>query len=346
MAVDPTRRLVMSGLAATPLTACATPSRNASERSMVQVNLTAAPLPPPPPPSAAQPESDGALRTGFDAIRRMTVQTMIDGSGPYAFVVDTGANRSVLSAEIAEALNLETSGQALVHGIAGVLPSRTAHVHQLAVGNLVSRRLKMPVLPRRYLGADGLLGVDVLANRRATIDFANQVFTLEPPRSRGNAGSRIGRTPRPEEVVVEARQRFGQLTIVNAEVGGVRLTAFLDSGAETTVGNSVLRDALLGRPGLTDVRRTQVELVSVTGQLVGGELAVVPPLRLGGIRLGNLSCVFADLHTFKIWGLTDRPAMLIGVDVMRHFDSITLDFAQSDVTFRSKTFARNVNVTG
>ena len=107
-----------------------------------------------------------------------------------------------------------------------------------------------------------------------------------------------------------------------------------------------LRDALLGRPGVLTARRTQVELVSATGQLVGGELAVAPPLRLGGVRLGNLSCVFADLHTFKIWDLTDRPAMLIGVDVMRHFDSITLDFAQSDVTFRSKAFARNLNAAG
>ncbi|MES2033012.1 MAG: retroviral-like aspartic protease family protein [Pseudomonadota bacterium] len=340
MTRDLTRRLMMGGLAAAPLAGCATGARRPSEPATVQVNLTAAPLPPPP-PSVAGAEADGALRTGFDAVRRMTVKTMIDESGPYAFVVDTGANRSVLSAEIADALTLPTSGQAMVHGIAGVLPSRTTTVRRLTVGNLVSRRVKMPVLPRGYLGADGLLGVDVLANRRATMDFANQVFTLEPPRARDNAGSRIGKDPLPGEVVVDAKQRFGQLTIVNAEMGGVPLTAFLDSGAEITVGNTVLRDALLGRPGVLGARRTQVELVSATGQLVGGELAVAPPLRLGGVRLGNLTCVFADLHTFRIWDLTDRPAMLIGVDVMRHFDSITLDFAQSDVTFRSKAFARN-----
>lgn len=341
-----TRRLLLGGLAAVPLASCA--ALGPAPVAEVQVNLASGGLPPPP-PGAEQGEADGAVRTGFDAVRRMTVEAMIDGQGPYRFVVDTGANRSVLAAEVAEALGLKSSGQAMVHGIAGILPSSTTLVKTLEVGGLISRRVKMPVLPRRYLGADGLLGVDVLARRRATLDFEHQTFSLASPASRTTLARAA--PPKPDvargvEIVVPARQRFGQLTIVDAELGGVKLTAFLDSGAEITVGNSVLRDMIVGRPGLFDGRLTQVELVSATGQLVAGELASVPPLRLGGVRMGNLSCVFADLHTFRIWQLDDRPALLIGVDVMRHFDSIELDFAQSNVTFRSKQFGRTVNTGG
>ena len=116
----------------------------------------------------------------------------------------------------------------------------------------------------------------------------------------------------PAVVIVPARQRFGQLTIVDAEVNGVPVTAFLDSGAETTVGNLALRDAVMIRePGLR-AQVIVVQLVSATGQMVSGELSRIPPLRLGGLRIGNLSCVFADLHTFRIWDLLDRPAILVG----------------------------------
>ena len=339
------RRALLAGLAAAPLAACAA----GPGRSLVQVNLTSADLPPPPLSDAGQPEADGAVRTGFDAVRRMTVETMVDGTGPYRFVVDTGANRSVLSTEVADALGLVASGQTIVHGIAGALPSTTVTVKALAIGGLLSRRVRMPVLPRRFLAADGLLGVDVLAHRRATLDFKNQRFSLatgaDPVQVTRGKDTRIA-PEGPEAVIVPARHRFGQLTIVDAEIGGVALTAFLDSGAENTVGNTALRRALGNRQGILAERLQQVELVSATGQLVAGELSTVPPLRLGGVKLGNLTCVFADLHTFRIWGLDKTPALLIGVDVMRHFDSIEMNFAKRHVVFRSSQFARTVNTAG
>ncbi|MDO9474094.1 MAG: retroviral-like aspartic protease family protein [Caulobacter sp.] len=335
-----TRRSMIGGLAALPLVGCA--SAAVRERDVVQVNLTRAL----PPGAMTAAEGDAAVRTSFDAVSRMTLAVMVNGSGPYRFVVDTGANRSVLSTEVATALDLEPSGRAMVHGIAGVLPSPTVRVQSLGIGGLVSRRVSMPVLDRRFLGADGLLGVDVMANRRAILDFRGQTFTLaagDDPRNFA-AVPQIGRDAT-DAIVVQARHRFGQLTIVDAEIGGVKLTAFLDSGAENTVGNPALRDALLGRGALNE-RFAQVELVSATGQLAAGEVATVPPLRLGGVRLGNMACVFADLHTFRIWDLDDRPALLIGVDVMRHFDSIELNFRERLVKFRSSQFGRTINTAG
>ena len=69
--------------------------------------------------------------------------------------------------------------------------------------------------------------------------------------------------------------------------------------------------------------------------LIGRLRERLPGLRLGGLRIGNLSCVFADLHTFKIWDLVDRPAILIGMDVMRHFKTIELDFGRREVVFET-----------
>ncbi|MDZ4371858.1 MAG: retroviral-like aspartic protease family protein [Phenylobacterium sp.] len=289
-------------------------------------------------PSAV--EGDQAqLGAGADLARRMTVPVRVDGQGPYPFVVDTGANRSVLAAELAAELGLPSVGEAEVHGIAGVEPAPIALVQRLSVGDIALRRLRAPLLPRARLGADGLLGVDALKDRRVRLDFRENRLIVG---SRRGFDLELGTTTsraRPEaldsEIVVPARFRFGQLIIIDADVGGRPVTCFLDSGSQNTVGNLALRRELEGVAPRFMAQREVVHLVSATGQTASGESAPLPGLRLGGLRIGNLSAVFADLHVFRIWDLLDAPAILLGVDVMRHFSSIDLDFSRKRVIFRT-----------
>jgi hypothetical protein len=42
---------------------------------------------------------------------------------------------------------------------------------------------------------------------------------------------------------------------------------------------------------------------------------------------------FADAHPFKRFGLLDRPAMLLGMDTLRVFHRVSVDFAQRKVRF-------------
>jgi hypothetical protein len=75
-------------------------------------------------------------------------------------------------------------------------------------------------------------------------------------------------------------------------------------------------------------------LLSATGQRTTAEFAAMPPLRLGGLLIGNLTAAFADLHIFAIWDLLDRPAILVGVDVLREFNAVEIDYGLRAVTFR------------
>jgi hypothetical protein len=75
-------------------------------------------------------------------------------------------------------------------------------------------------------------------------------------------------------------------------------------------------------------------IVSVTGQTIDGDMAELPHLRIGGLTLPRWNVAFADLHTFQLWDLTDRPAILIGVDILSRFEKVTLDFARNEVSFR------------
>ena len=285
------------------------------------------------------------VATDRDKAHRVTAPVMLNGKGPFEFVVDTGANRSVVSTELAAELGLPPAGKAEVHGIAGVESSSMALLDRLAVGRIETPRLKVPLLTRGRLGADGLLGVDVLRNRRLAIDFRRNTITIYRANaataglSLGVKDSRLNQSGRSldgtDYTIIPARMRFGQLIVVDADLGGVPVVAFLDSGSQNTVGNLRLYNKLKARPELLSARPLNVVLTSATGQTANGELSTVPTLRLGGLGIADLSAVFVDLHIFKLWDLADRPAILIGIDVMRHFEAIELDYGLRRVLLRT-----------
>jgi hypothetical protein len=272
------------------------------------------------PPPAAQPPADIGLYT--DLYRRMTAPVRIDGRGPFAFVVDTGANRSVISAELAAQLQLPRGEAQSVNDAAGVqlAPTVTA---RLAVGERAPALLTLSVLPAETIGGLGMLGLDRLGDQRLTLDFRGKQLRIDGAR-RETVGAL--------DVVVPARRKSGQLTLVDTDLDGSALTAFLDSGSQTTIGNLALR--ALARARDPKGAWSAATILSAGGQSIPAEVADLPRLRVGGLLLRHLPVAFADLHTFHMWNLADRPAILLGVDVLSQFDSVALDFARGEVRFR------------
>ena len=300
----------------------------------------------PPPPVA----DDTQVGTGVDYALRMTAPVRINGQGPFDFVVDTGANRTVLSTELAAALNLPSRGVADVHGVSGVEPAPLVAVDLLEVDAVATRRITAPTLPRGRLGIDGLLGVDVLKNRRVVMDFTRNRLTIGAARAPGpeRSGYEMRRGAGGAEipgarVVVPARYRFGQLVIIGADVAGRPVTAFVDSGSQSTVGNGALRRIVLGAPNRApQAVMYRVPILSATGQTSQGEMGTMPLLQIGGMRIQGLMAVFADLHVFDIWDLTERPSLLLGMDVMRQFNAIELNYARRELVFYLKREARRI----
>lgn len=293
--------------------------------------------------AGAQASDQAQLATGSDLSRRMTAPVRINGEGPFAFAVDTGANRTVISLELAGRLGLPPGPAANVHGVAGVERAETAAIDRLEVGNVASQKLVAPALSRARLGVDGLLGVDVFRNRRVLMNFienrliisadqaaASSVFGMRETASAG-LGANLGR-----RVVVPARYRFGQLIIIGADMARRPVTAFVDSGSESTVGNTALRRLAYDKGGAPQPVRFRVPVLSATGQTAEGELGTMPLLRIGGLNITGMTTVFADLHVFELWDLMDRPSLLLGMDVMRQFNAIELNYARRQVAFHLK----------
>ncbi|WP_293881711.1 aspartyl protease family protein [Sphingomonas sp.] len=272
------------------------------------------------PPPLVQPT---VIDSAADSAMRMTVPVMIDGSGPYHFIVDTGADRSVISRALADSLGLEAAGSATLHGMVSVDRVSTVALKRLGIAGRVIPRINAPALAESNIGAQGILGIDSLKDRRIIMDFRARTLTIAEPGAREPVD--------PDTIVVTARSRYGQLVLVDAQIDSVPVTVIIDSGAQNTVGNTALRTLLARRH--RKMRFVGTELIDVTGARLAAEVSAVDKVRIGGIELRQVFIAFADAHPFKRFGLQNRPAMLLGIDTLRSFRRVSVDFAQRKVRF-------------
>lgn len=296
--------------------------------------LTAAAPPPaqeaPAPAAAGAPAAEeGANFTlGYDPdfTHRMTVPVSIKGQGPYRFIVDTGAERTVIAEDLADELGLQFGGMARVHSMSEVSEIRTVRIPALEVGGKKVRDIHAPALARRNLGAAGMLGVDSLQNQRVSFDFEREEMNVVPSRRREEKW--------PEDtIVVTARSRFGHLVLVDASVDGQRVWVIVDTGSQVTVGNGALRRKLEKKKRLPPT--VPVEMLSVTGGRIAADRARIREIMLGNMHIRDLPVAFADVHPFRQLDLMDRPALLLGMDALKLFDRVSVDFANRRVRLLS-----------
>ncbi|HEX8625750.1 MAG TPA: retroviral-like aspartic protease family protein [Allosphingosinicella sp.] len=266
---------------------------------------------------AAADESGTVLGTEEDRWARMTVPVNIGKSGPYDFIVDTGAERTSIAEELARDLRLGLGNRARLHSMTEVSQIQTVLIPALEVGGRSVRDIHAPALQRRYIGAEGILGVDSLQSQRVSFDFVRQQMTVT------NSHRREEHWPA-DTIVVTARNRLGHLVMVDASVDGQKVWVILDTGAQTTVANNVLRRKLEQKGRLRTT--VPITLQSVTGGQMAADQTRVKRIRLGGIDINDMPVAFADVHPFKKLGLSKRPALLLGMDALRLFDRVSVDF--------------------
>lgn len=275
------------------------------------------------PPEPVLVEHSNQVATTNDEAMRMTVPVTISGQGPYHFVVDTGADRTVVSREVADRLGLATGTRAILHSMSGVSEISTVRVPTIGIAGHDTDDINAAALDQINIGAQGLLGVDTLKGRRIVMDFKKRTMSVLAAGEKEHFDG--------DTIVVTARSRFGQLVLVDADVDGTPVTVIIDSGAQNTIGNAPLRRLLAKRNGKMPFFNT--ELVDVTGGRLPAQVAAVGRVRIGGINVQNVVIAFADAHPFKRFGLTQKPAMLLGMDTLRGFRRVSVDFAEKKVRF-------------
>ena len=253
---------------------------------------------------------------------RMTVPVRVGGRGPYRFLVDTGADRTAVSTAVAAELGLTSGPMAILHSVTGVSAVRTANVPHLEVTQNRIRSVEAPVLERSHMGADGILGVDSLRSQRVLFDFRTRMISIVP------SARRVEREDK-DAIVVRGRLKRGHLIVTKARANGVPLTVVLDTGSELTMGNAALRAKLEARKRLGVGE--PVEMISVTGQKLVGEAFTLKRVEIGDVILKDLVILFSDAPIFRSLNLDNRPAVLFGMNAMRAFDRVSIDFARKQM---------------
>ena len=283
------------------------------------------PLAPPALPTATLDDRLDVTGDAIDAQQiqtRMAVPVTVNGQGPYRFIVDSGADRTVIGEALARRLALPADDMVNLRGMAGAARVATVRIDRLGVGGGDVRDVIAPALPERFLGAQGLLGIDALAEQRLMLDFEKREITVQDSRRPVQASA--------DEIVVTARRRHGQLILTQVNVLARPIYAVIDTGAQVTIGNSALLAAVSRRHTLTG---TPISLVSVTGQSVTASLIVLPAIGIGKVVLRDVPVAFADVPPFELFGLGRQPAMLLGTDTLEAFRRVSLDFGRRRVRF-------------
>lgn len=257
---------------------------------------------------------------GTDRHERMTVPVRIGTSGPYNFLIDTGAQNTVLSKALAAQLSLVSTRKARLVGIAGTEIVDTVDIDEIGLGRRSYYSLLAPLLDQAHIGADGIVGLDTLQGQRVMLDFKRRLITIDDAKNLGgNRGF---------DIIVTARRRSGQLIMADAIIDGVATDVVIDTGAETSIGNPALQRAMARRRG----QGTSM-LTSVTGQEIEAQMGIGRKLEVGNMTISNLLIAYADAPAFVALNLDKRPALLLGMRDLRTFDRVAIDFATRKVLF-------------
>ena len=276
-------------------------------------------------------EFDENLEVGGEEIdtsmlrSRMTVDVRINERGPYKFVVDSGADTSVVGEKLAAQLGLPRTEPAYLHSMTASGMVEQVEVDELQLGPTVTTAMDLPVLDERHIGGDGMIGLDALIKQRLMLDFEKRIITVDETSKRAPL--------RGDVIVVTGRMQRGQLILTEVEAQKEQVDAVIDTGTEITIGNSALRDALFIR---NSDELGKITIYGVTGKPHELDFVVLSRLKLGPVILQNVPIAFADVPPFEVFGMDKKPSLLLGTDLMENFRRVSLDFGERKVWFQLK----------
>jgi predicted aspartyl protease len=248
----------------------------------------------------------------FTVARLIQVEVLING-GRASMVLDTGAERSLLTPEAAKRLGVTDryDFSRNVAGIGAVSRGGDARLRSLSIGGATIADPRILVTPIPLPGADGLLGADLLGDFDLDLDGPRRQLTLYDRTECEDLSP-----PWPgRHLTLETTRSLDRHPFFPVQVGGHALDATIDTGAQrTTMSGAAAAQAgtppsmLAGDPAATARGTGGETLGAVLHQfhsfLIGGDPFEGPVLVVPGIRLPRESGILIGLDyllTRRIW---------------------------------------------
>lgn len=253
------------------------------------------------------------------------VDVMLNGKGPFHFILDTGG-ANVIDPSVVKELGVVSGGSSQVTGVGSVSSeSSFAVVKRLQIGNALITHQVFIVLPiARSLGMahgmpmDGVIGYEVLSRFVTTFEYSNKKVVFHMP----------GSYTRPLGATVIPIVHYGTQPQFACIIDGVPTTCTLDTGARQSI--SLFSPFIKAHPSVVPATLTApgINGFGVGGAAVG-RLGRLQTLSFGGLTLHDL---VGDYTTQTEGGLA-MPFIgaNVGGGVWKRF-TLTLDYRQLTMT--------------
>ncbi len=268
------------------------------------------------------PDTIDTIDLRNDPFGRITAQVVVNGQGPFRFFVDSGANRSALSAATAARVGAISAGEGLVHSIGGadIMPMVT--LNSLRCGVFEQHGVTVPILSDDLIEpVDGMLGMERFSGLRLEFDNTAREMVVK----------RAGRAW-PGSVSLPAIIKFGQLVSAKGRMGGLSVPIIFDTGAYYALCNIALRNKLQARAS----RLGPMKISTATAPIFVEDSVIIPEIKLENCVLTNTPAYVGDFHIFKLWDMIDQPALIVGMQVLKTVKRFAFDYRRSEVQFAVK----------
>lgn len=265
--------------------------------------------------------------------RLPTVDVMLNGKGPFRFVIDSGAGFVVVSEDVARTLKLRrvaaggtsrgVSGTGRFSIVYGVLDKLA--LGQMSMDSVPTYIRKIHETSQRAK-VDGYIGLSVLSHFRIAVDYERRVLELRP-------ADEPGQPIAEGDVEIPYRMTNGGMMSVRADIGTeVALNFIVDTGASSTVVSSRAFERY--NLAAKQHKGVAVRVVGAGGVTDNVPVVVLDRLQLqGGGRLHEfVRAIVLDLDPVNETAGFEQSGIM-GSDMLRFF-RVEFDFARSTIVFR------------
>jgi predicted aspartyl protease len=248
----------------------------------------------------------------WDATGHVVVPTMIDGTGPVDFIMDTGADETGVYGWLAKRLNLPATGSMELSGATGSAQSVRLRVSALSVDGHEIDNFLADTLPDRPDAAQlgGVVGADLMAGRLAVMDFGCGTAALLPL----NSSKRV--TGKRAHLVKAGSIRDGRQLTLPVTINGASGLALLDSGARTTLINGQFAVAA-GLDPQSAAFSDGDPARGASQEAVNSRVGTIGTVTFAGITRQGATSRVVNLPFLEGAGLANSAVMVLGLDLLR-----------------------------
>ncbi len=244
----------------------------------------------------------------------------VNGSGPFEFILDTGAGTSLLSSDLAKQLKVKIVGSKEGQSAGGRVAVSLAKTESLAVGETELHDVDVGIVDLSHIGktiganVDGDLGYNFLKHFRLTIDYCNCEVRLDDPKRVENFG-RSAKTEVPMRLASPAKP----LILIDVHANGRGPFQFaIDTGTSTTAITPELAKQL-------GVESSPVGPVTTGGAQIAVTAGQLQSFQVGGAKIDNMAVVFADFFAMLSSSIGAKLDGIVGYNFLRNY-KVVIDY--------------------